>query len=242
VSVVNLVDDQEPTTFSVLAVFSERPPVTAGMPAFFPPPADDLERAVLATVEIISLGSAGSGCLIDAGGRLLTCLHVVKARDGRPDAAPIVAVSLEAGLPPREMFRARVLAVDEARDLALLEIESGLYGETLPQGLKFPHHTIARGGLRLGEALEVLGYPGTGGLGSKPTITLTHGVVSGFEQRGRGRYVKTDAAIAEGNSGGAVLNARRELAGIPVSLVSAGSGILAYLIPIDQLPADWLGK
>jgi S1-C subfamily serine protease len=243
VSVVNLVDENEPTSFSIRAALSAASPAAGGLPEGFPGLADGLERAVLATVEVIGSGSAGSGSLIDADGRILTCYHVIQARDGRPDPSPIIAMSLEAGSPPRELFRARVEAFDEKLDLALLKVTSGLYGEALPAGLKFPFHAIAAGGrLSLGETIEVLGYPGTGGLGSKPSITLTRGVVSGFENGPRGRFVKTDAAIAEGNSGGAVLNGRRELVGVPVRLVSAGSGILAYLLPLDQVPAAWLKK
>ena len=239
-SVVNLVDENEPTSFSIRASFSASPPPWTGPPKDFPRPSEARERAALATVELISSGSAGSGCLIDSEGRILSCLHVVRARDGRPDPSVIVAMSLEPGAAPRELFRARVLAVDERLDLALLKVESGLYGEPLPPGLRFPFHVPATAPMRLGDPVEVLGYPGTGGLGSKPSITLTRGVVSGFETGRRGRFIKTDAAVTEGNSGGAALNNRMELAAVPVQVVSAGSGILAYLIPLDQVPRGWL--
>jgi len=65
-----------------------------------------------------------------------------------------------------------------------------------------------------------LGYPGIGG----ETITFTEGAVSGFtsERAVEGRaWIKTDATIAGGNSGGMAVNAAGELIGIPTR-ASAG--------------------
>jgi hypothetical protein len=75
--------------------------------------------------------------------------------------------------------------------------------------------------VEIGDRLRILGYPGIGG----ETITLTEGAISGFTlERGvNGRaWIKTDATIAGGNSGGLGANSEGELVGIP-TIVTSGS-------------------
>ena len=89
------------------------------------------------------------------------------------------------------------------------------------------------------------GYPGLGG----DTPTFTRGTVSGFlvdEVLGLDRgWIKTDAEINRGNSGGMAINDRGELIGIPTLVFSDQevSGKLGEVRPIhhaqkflDQVP------
>jgi Trypsin-like peptidase domain len=74
--------------------------------------------------------------------------------------------------------------------------------------------------VEIGDHLPVLGYPGIGG----ETITSSKGAVSGFasERSVDGRaWIKTDATIAGGNSGGMVVNMAGQLIGVPTR-ASAG--------------------
>ncbi len=65
--------------------------------------------------------------------------------------------------------------------------------------------------VHIGDHLSILGYPGVGG----ETLTVTEGIVSGFELNGRNRYVKTSAKIDKGNSGGTAIKDSGCVVGIP---------------------------
>lgn len=65
--------------------------------------------------------------------------------------------------------------------------------------------------VNIGDHLTVLGYPGIGG----QTLTVTDGIVSGFEFFGGIRYIKTSAKIEHGNSGGIVIKDSGCVLGIP---------------------------
>jgi S1-C subfamily serine protease len=95
-------------------------------------------------------------------------------------------------------------------------------------------------GLDVGDPIWLVGYPSTGGQGSRVTITCTRGVVSGFEASDFGYVIKTDAEITSGNSGGAALDDEGRLVGVPTSLVELGSGQLAFVHPLSAMPEEWL--
>ncbi|KKU19407.1 MAG: Peptidase domain protein [Candidatus Nomurabacteria bacterium GW2011_GWA1_46_11] len=63
----------------------------------------------------------------------------------------------------------------------------------------------------IGNHISVLGYPGIGG----ESLTVTDGIVSGFEFRSGERYVKTSAKIDQGNSGGIAIMDSGCIVGIP---------------------------
>ncbi len=76
--------------------------------------------------------------------------------------------------------------------------------------------------LELGDIVQILGHPTIGG----QTITFTEGVVSGFtKERGvDGRaYIKTDATIAGGNSGGLGADMTGKLIGVPTQVGYGGA-------------------
>jgi S1-C subfamily serine protease len=142
--------------------------------------------------------------------------------------------------PPVELFRARVELVDDERDLALVRIVTGFYGQPLPPGYAFPTVEIGDATLpAIGETIWLVGYPTTGGQGSRVSITCTRGVVSGYEASGFGTVIKTDAGITNGNSGGAALDERGRIVGVPTSLVESGSGQVGYVHPIGALAPAW---
>ena len=65
-----------------------------------------------------------------------------------------------------------MVASDSALDLALLRIETDLYGRPLEDGLRFPTVELHDAWPpQLGTALWVLGYPLTGGTGTRASIT-----------------------------------------------------------------------
>src|SRR6185436_17888125 len=121
-----------------------------------------------------------------------------------PVSEVVVSVSFDPRLPPVETYRGRVERTDTRLDLALVRITSGFYGQPLPPGYRFT--TVELGSvpaLQIGDPLWLVGYPSTGGMGSRVTIHCTHGVLSGFDRTDFGLLLKTDAEINSGNSGGA---------------------------------------
>jgi serine protease Do len=126
---------------------------------------------------------------------------------GRTDQAPELAC------------RAEIASADCDLDLAVIRIVADMNGN--PVNLN--PTAIALGDsdrVEIGDHLRVLGYPGIGG----ETITFTEGAVSGFtsERSVEGRaWIRTDATIAGGNSGGMAVNMAGQLIGAPTR-ASAG--------------------
>ncbi len=210
-------------------------------------PAAGIDRALLSTVEILTQSGSGSGTLVSPDGWVLTNFHVVVDDTGNPAGSGelVVSLCLDARMPPAELFRGSVVLADRALDLALVKIESGLYGQELPAGYRFPF--LERGSseaVAIGDPVTVLGFPGAGGLGSRVSVTLTRGVISGFDTTEAGVVLKTDAEIGSGNSGGAALDGAYRLIGVPSATVEDAEvySQLGYILPISRLPAAWREK
>ena len=148
----------------------------------------------------------GSGVIISKDGYVVTNNHVI-------DGADEINVKLHDG---REM-KGRVIGTDPTTDLALVKIE----------GDDFPAIPVGNSdNLKVGEWVLAVGNPFN--LGS----TVTAGVVSA-KARGLGAnqvesFIQTDAAINQGNSGGALVNARGELVGINAMLYSPTGAYSGY--------------
>ncbi|MCH7697974.1 MAG: trypsin-like peptidase domain-containing protein [Chloroflexi bacterium] len=185
------------------------------------PTTGGLARSVVQILALDSTGTpiwTGSGTVVSPDGLILTNAHVVDDRfDEYEDLA--VAVIAEIDEPPDPSFLAEVVAVDYAIDLAVIRIVSDLNGNAVEPELP----PIALGdseNVNLGDSLRILGFPGIGG----ETITLTEGSVSGFTSQrpiaGRA-WIKTDATISGGNSGGLAANLAGEIIGIPTIVGSS---------------------
>ena len=150
----------------------------------------------------------GSGVIISKDGYIVTNNHVI-------DKADIISVKLNDG---RE-FKGRVIGADPSTDLALVKIE----GEDLPI---IPVGDSDR--LKIGEWVLAVGNP------FNMTSTVTAGIVSakarslGVYNKGVESFIQTDAAINQGNSGGALVNARGELVGINSVLFSPTGSYSGY--------------
>jgi len=203
--------------------------------------ATGLERAERATVLIMvpvdarpGYYSGGSGTVITKRGHILTNYHIFVDDSGKPENA---RGEIYIGVPPptdlkakaQTRYRAKMVQADIKNDLALIQIVATNDNRALPADLGL---TVAPIGdsdtLALGDAIFVLGYPGLGG----ESLTFTRGVVSGFlKDEG---FIKTDAEINQGNSGGGAYNAMYQLIGVPSMTVSArqATGKLGLIRPI----------
>jgi serine protease Do len=169
-------------------------------------------------VEVRSRGrGVGAGIIWDASGQIMTNHHVVMGTGGRP------YVLLTDG----RRFETTLIAENPALDLALLSV-----GATDLPALQIGDSSK----LRVGELVFALGHP----WGQKGVVTA--GIVSGLGKvtgvrSGRSAdYIRSDVALAPGNSGGPLLNARGQVVGIN-SMIFGGD--LSVAVPA-HVALDWL--
>ena len=150
--------------------------------------------------------AAGSGVIISADGYIVTNNHVVDGAD-----------ELTVSLTDNKEYSARVIGADKTTDLALIKID----------GKNLPAITIANSDdVRVGEWVLAVGNP----LGLNNTVTA--GIISAKARtlgaNGVESFIQTDAAINQGNSGGALVNTRGELVGINAMLYSQTGSNIGY--------------
>ena len=150
--------------------------------------------------------AAGSGVIISADGYIVTNNHVVDGAD-----------ELTVSLTDNKEYSARIIGADKTTDLALIKID----------GKNLPAITIANSDdVRVGEWVLAVGNP----LGLNNTVTA--GIVSAkarpMNTGGITSMIQTDAAINQGNSGGALVNTRGELIGINAMLASPTGSNIGY--------------
>lgn len=183
---------------------------------------DQLARSVVKIFAVTGDGLlwSGSGTVVSADGLVLTNAHVAT---GDVPFDMHVAVTESTDAPPTVRYRAELVSADQALDLALIRIVADLDGAPYQAGTIPPIPIGNSDNIQLGDELLILGYPGIGG----DTITFTTGQVSGFTGSpalGNRAWIKTDATIAGGNSGGLAANTAGELVGVPTQ-ASAGDDV-----------------
>lgn len=205
---------------------------------------DGLQRALDSSVRLDSVASSGSATIVTPKGLLLTCCHVIESEDGKDYLRKgiYVSVTRDPRKDPVQLYLAEPVYVEKSLDLALLRIVSDLDGKPIEKP-NFPWSPLGDDTrLMLGEEVNCLGYPGIGGSRSIYGITLTRGIVAGFiERKGETQYIKTDALISAGNSGGGAFNSKYELIGVPAEAMHADETFesLGYLRPVNAMPEKW---
>jgi serine protease Do len=168
----------------------------------------------------------GSGIIVRRSGSrydVLTNNHVVGD-----------ATQISVQLNDQRTFKAKLVGKDPRKDIALVSFESK---DELP---------VAELGdsndLQVGDIVLAVGNP----FGFESTITM--GIVSALGRRGPQSqdvaqytdYIQTDAAINQGNSGGALVNIRGQVVGINtwIAAPTGGSIGLGFAIPINNATKD----
>jgi serine protease Do len=204
---------------SVVSVYSDevRDPSERrrGMPNdpfhfFFGPRDEDSER------EPQVRRSSGSGFFITATGEIITNHHVIEDAD-----------KIRVRLVDDSEYRAEVVGMDPATDIALLRVVNG--------DREFDHLALGdSAAVRVGQWVMAAGNP----LEMEHTVTV--GVVSA---KGRAlglsaqsssfeNFIQTDAAINFGNSGGPLVDLHGNVIGINTAINAAGQNI-GFAIPVD---------
>jgi serine protease Do len=163
----------------------------------------------------------GSGFLVSADGLIVTNKHVVSAA-----SADYTVITTDG-----KQFKAKVLARDPNRDIALLKIDA----KDLPF-LELDNsddiqvgQTVVAIGNSLGEFSNTV---------SKGIISgLKRNLVAGSDLGGSERLsniIQTDAAINPGNSGGPLLNISGKVIGVNVAM-AAGAQSIGFALPANQI-------
>lgn len=207
-----------------------------------------------------SSGGSGSGIILDAEGHILTNTHVVTL--GGQVADPAVEVRTNDG----RVFQAEIVGTDPLSDLAVIKIDApDLQPATLANSSELNVGDVA---IAIGAPLGLSGTVTDGIISTlNRTISVQSSAVpeeqadapqqdsgDGFnflppdgseapQQGSQGsiylNVIQTDAAINQGNSGGALVDSQGHIIGVNVAIASAGSGESAgnigvgFSIPIN---------
>ena len=167
----------------------------------------------------------GSGIIISKDGYVMTNYHVVSYAD--PKRGQSRNTVLEVFLPDGREAEAEFVGGDADTDLAVVRINL----------TNLPVAELGKSSdLEVGELAVAIGNP----LGMEFAGSVTAGVISALNRTvNMGdktmNLIQTDAAINEGNSGGALLNSQGQVIGINSAKIAA-SGVegLGFAIPIDD--------
>jgi Do/DeqQ family serine protease len=160
--------------------------------------------------------AAGSGVIIAPDGYIITNNHVVE------DAEKITVT-----LNDKREFNATLVGTDAEADLALIKIEES----------KLPYLSFGNSDkVRIGEWVLAVGNP------FNLTSTVTAGIVSAKARNlnimdGSSNiesFIQTDAALNQGNSGGALVNVQGELIGINTAIASGTGYYTGYSFAIPS--------
>ncbi len=168
--------------------------------------------------------ASGSGVIISDDGYIVTNNHVIS--DGGEGVAEEITVTLS----NKKVYKARVIGRDPSSDIAVLKVD----------GTGFPFMLYGNSdNVKLGQWVLAIGYPLT------LETTVTAGIVSA---KGRSiginarqsqtpieSFIQTDAAVNQGNSGGALISTEGQLIGIN-SAIYAPTGTYAgysFAIPVN---------
>jgi serine protease Do len=168
--------------------------------------------------------ASGSGVIIREDGYIVTNNHVIS--NGADGIADEITVTLS----NKKNYKARVIGRDPSSDIAVLKVDA--------TGL--PYIMIGNSdNVKLGQWVMAVGYPLT------LETTVTAGIVSA---KGRaiginGRqsdnpiesFIQTDAAINQGNSGGALITTDGQLIGINSAILAPNGTYAGYgfAIPVN---------
>ncbi len=162
----------------------------------------------------------GSGVIVRRSGStyyVLTNNHVA-------GSATEISITMQDG----RNFPAKLVGKDERKDLALVSFESK--GESFPVAVLGNSDSV-----KVGDWAIAVGNP----LGLISSVTA--GIISAVGRTGGpagniNDFIQTDAAINQGNSGGALVNIRGEVVGINtwIASPSGGSVGLGFAIPINN--------
>ncbi|HET8627622.1 MAG TPA: trypsin-like peptidase domain-containing protein [Thermomicrobiales bacterium] len=181
--------------------------------------ADAVERAGAAVVRVEARrGHGATGIVWSREGQIVAADHTIERED-----------DITVGFADGRTLAAKLVARDPGTDLALLTVE------TADQAGEHAYTPLARASdadVRIGHLVLALGRPGADVMASLGIVSA----VGGPWRTGRGgrieRYVRTDATLYTGFSGGPLVDAAGRLVAINSWTLSQGAG---FAIPVGTV-------
>ena len=158
---------------------------------------------------------SGSGVIISPDGYIITNEHVIEG-----------ASEIEVTINNNKVYTAMLVGSDPYTDIAVLKIES----ESLLNYIPFGNSEL----VQIGEWVLAVGNP------FNLNSTVTAGIVSAKSRdlnkldRKNQSFIQTDAAVNQGNSGGALINTKGELIGINTAITSLTGGFVGYSFAVPS--------
>jgi S1-C subfamily serine protease len=209
---------------SALQTAEKKPPIS-------PEARERVRQAVAAVGQILvrgygdspegSLRPRGSGVIVREDGVVVTSYHVItEDKTDRPYDGIYFSLPSKAGSPAQhpKPYQLQIVLVHRIYDLALLRVLTDSAGEAVTAAGGFT--AIEIGDSRAPNLLDdliIIGFPQQGGA----TVTVNTGLVEGADPLGN--WIKTDARLIHGNSGGAAVNSEGKLIGIPTRFWQTGN-------------------
>ncbi|MEK9613999.1 MAG: trypsin-like peptidase domain-containing protein [Flavobacteriaceae bacterium] len=157
----------------------------------------------------------GSGVIVSPDGFIITNNHVIEN-----------SKELEVTTNDNKTYKARLIGTDPDTDIAVLKIE--------PKN-KLPYVFFGDSDqTQIGEWVLAVGNP------FNLNSTVTAGIISAKSRDLNKRdqknesYIQTDAAVNQGNSGGALVNTSGELIGINTAITSVSGGFVGYSFAVPS--------
>ncbi|HHW49223.1 MAG TPA: PDZ domain-containing protein [Clostridiaceae bacterium] len=172
----------------------------------------------------------GSGIIMSSDGYIMTNNHVIEGALQDRSNKLLQGAKIEVFLPTDKdkPYTATVVGRDSDTDLAVIKIDA--------KGLKAAEFGDSSK-LKVGELAVAIGNPA--GLNFMSSVTA--GIISGLNRKimvsedEEMTYIQTDAAINEGNSGGALVNSEGKVIGVNTAKIAAvGYEGLGFAIPINK--------
>jgi len=185
------------------------PVTTDSVPASVVPPGPGGSVPSRSVVQL-RVGSAGVYCwsgsavVYPTADYLVTNHHVAVGDEPCPRATIEVWVSTDDARSVALEYTAEVIVADEVSDVALLRIRP-VSASARPLIAVEPTSDGS-----IGSEVRLYGFPSLGG----DTLTVSRGIVSGFQREYGSDWIKTDASAAGGSSGGPALDTEMSLVGV----------------------------
>lgn len=204
-----------------------------------PAHADDISAAGRSVVRVVVIAFGEDGEVVDFGhgsgfaiapNRIVTNAHVVAMTQAQEGGSVTVGVVPSEG---NQAYRARVVTVDPARDLALLE---------LPQG-SIPSIPLYVGPIDDGTSVAALGYPGNVDLATARSAedyirplpsTRSVGIFSNLRTINGITLLLHTAQIARGNSGGPLLDQCGRVIGVNTLITHNDEGDSSFAFAVSN--------
>lgn len=184
---------------------------------------------------------SGSGIIIDQDGRVLTSYSAVSKLIASKGTRMIICAAKDEVSLPTCNLEATLIKANSASNLALLQIKRifsqadwrTVEEERLRNGFSFSHITFNKSTttetLRLSDNIYVLDYPVTG----HTSINQHTGTITGFDRKlvketSTPWNIRTDIVSTQKSFGGAVLNTKNELVGVPTTATGTTNGYASF--------------